>query len=453
MMLSDSLFVRLSISLLFLAILVLSVKNLRLFILVYIALRSLITIFYKVNLVGGLSVLEFAGFIFPAIVLYHWAAKEKFKVLFPGYLRIYSLVLLWILFSNLTSIFNYGFRGLESLSSFFRILNGYSVFMVFPLIFKEQKDIDALINAFLFSTLFPLLQGLLQILFGPGILGMSTSISGGDQTDFVMYYGLYYKYDGYAWAALLGGLLLIYKISKVNSMKSASNAKSLIYIALLISFVTLASITLSRALFISLIIIMGFIFIELKRYQKIAFTIAILILIFIAGSFFQTRIKQLLQRSEYEIGVMRGEVPADYAFHGRMSLWRTSLKEFNKSPLLQRSIGTRVYVGPHSDYLQWLFSFGYVGLGLYIFLIVKIFIGCLSKMKKIKRKFSHSDSIAYGHMVIIGLILWIIEAFIHNPSYYPDYSYMIIGNAAIFLALEISSPKKMKGNLTTEFIA
>jgi len=41
----------------------------------------------------------------------------------------------------------------------------------------------------------------------------------------------------------------------------------------------------------------------------------------------------------------------------------------------------------------------------------------------------------YGFMVVAGLIVWLMEAIIHNSSQMPDYSYFIIGNAAIFLSI------------------
>jgi len=435
-MILDSFLIKLAVFLLMSYIFILCINNIKLFILIYIALRSFFAVFYDVNLIGGLNILEFLGFFFPIVLILYWAKNEKFRVILLGYANIYSLILLWILFSNLASIVNHGFQGIESLSSFFRILNGYSAFMIFPLIFREIKDVDSLINAFFISTIFPLLQGFSQIFVGGNILGMGTSISRGGQTDFVMYYGLYYKYDGYAWAALLGGLVLIYKTAKINSSRRASNRQGIFYVILLVFFIVLASVTLSRLLFVSLFFIAILIFFNLKKHLKIAFLV--LILFFVTGSFFQERYRQLILRSESEIKAVKGELPVDYAFHGRMSLWQRKLSDFNSRSFLQRLIGTPIGVGPHSDYFQWLFSHGYIGLFLYLFLLIKLFNGCLGKMRRTKNINMRTDYVAYGQMVIAGLIIWILEAFIHNPSYYLDYSYMIIGNAAIFLNLRAS---------------
>ena len=50
-------------------------------------------------------------------------------------------------------------------------------------------------------------------------------------------------------------------------------------------------------------------------------------------------------------------------------------------------------------------------------------------------KLEYSYLWPYGLMIIAGLIIWLEEGIIHNPSHYPDYSYFIIGNTAIFLSM------------------
>ena len=440
-MLFDSVLLKISIVLGGFYIFALCLKNIKLFILVYIALRSLIAVFYDVKIMGGLNILEFLGFFFPVILIFYWVKTEKFRFMISKQAKIYSIVMFWILFSNLTSIIKYGFHGIYSFSNFFRILNGYVVFMVFPLIFKDIKDVDRLINAFLITTIFPLLQGFLQIAGGRNFLGMGTNITKGDQADFVMYYGLYYKYEWYAWAALLGGLLLIYKIGKTSSFKRAPMGKEIFYIILFIFFITLGAVTLSRALFISLFIISIFIFFNLKKNYKIAFLV--LIGLFVTGGFFKGQLGQLLLRSDSEIKVMKGELPADYGFHGRISLWQRKLGDFNSQSLLNRFTGTKIGVGPHSDYFQWLFSYGYVGLFLYLYWVIVLFMGCISKIKRIDKATVY---LPYGQMVTAGLIIWVIEAIIHNPSVYLDYLYMIIGNTGIFMNLSAVNSKNIKRN-------
>jgi hypothetical protein len=53
-----------------------------------------------------------------------------------------------------------------------------------------------------------------------------------------MYYGLYYKYGVYAWAALLGGLVVIYKMVIAITEREAWPQKIIvIFILLLLAFI------------------------------------------------------------------------------------------------------------------------------------------------------------------------------------------------------------------------
>ncbi|MHA1343263.1 MAG: hypothetical protein ACTSQG_04715 [Promethearchaeota archaeon] len=397
---------------------------------VYIALRSFIAVFYNINLFGGFNILELSGFFFIVILIFYWVNEKKFEIFNTKYTKVCLFLLFWVSFSTLFYILSYGSFSKEIFSSFIRILNNVSVFIVFPLIFKNRKEIEKLINAFLITTLLPIVQGLFQIFVGPDIFGMATSLTRGAQSNYVMYYGFYHKYDWYANAALIGGLVLIYKTrtSLLNNKK-----KNLYYLIFYILYLMLASITLSRTLFISMAIITIFIFFNTKRKNK-KISFVLILLLFISSGFFQSHYTQLVNRSSNEIKALKGEIPLEYSFHGRVSLWKDKLQNLNKSSFIEKMMGNKSGIGPHSDYVQWILSYGYIGISIYIFFILKLFFGSLGVLNNLIRR--NQDYLrSYGLMVFAGLIIWIFEGFIHNVSQMPDYSYMIIGNISIFLAM------------------
>jgi len=411
-----------------------SIKN---FILVYIALRSFLAVFYGVNIVGRLNILELVGFFFPVVLLLYWA-MTNFQTAPNNYKIIYFLVVTWVLLVTVLKMLSYGFSGIQAFSGFLRVLNGFAVFIIFPLIFKDQKSINNLMNAFFIMTLFPLLQGLAQLLLGADIGGMRTSLSDGYGSGGVeMYYGLYYKYDGYAWAALLGGLVMVYKMG----LASKTNKKRLyIYGLFFILYLILASMTLSRTLVVTMTVVCITMVIAITGKeagpQKIIVIFILLVLAFIiSGSgYAKNRYEQIIVRSEQEFKIASGEADVEFALHGRVGLWKYKLEQFSKKPLIDRLTGANVGIGPHSDYVTWLLCYGYIGIILYFILFFGLLLSSIQTFSRINR-IGNSYLQMYGLMVIAGLIIWLVGSMIYNSSQYPDHAYFVIGNTAIFLSM------------------
>jgi len=405
------------------------------FILIYIALRTFLAVFYGVNIVAGLNILELVGFLFPIILLLYWA-MEGFRTVRNKYEKIYVFIITWVLLVTLLKMLSYGFGGIESLSGFFRVLNGFAVFVVFPLIFKDQKSINGLLNAFFITTLFPLLQGLIQLLLGADIGGMRTSIIAGHGME-LSYYGLYHKTGVYAWAAICGALIIVYKMPLANKI----NKKRVCFWGLFfLLYLILASLTLSRTIIASMLVVSITMVIaitgEKAWLQKIITILIMFLLAFVVSEseFAKDRYEQIMKRTEAEFQVVSGERDFEGALHGRVGLWKNKLEQFNEKPLIDRLIGTNINIGPHSDYVIWVLQYGYIGIILYIMLFFGLLLSSIRTLSRINR-IGNSYLWPYGLMVIAGLVIWLMEAIIHNSSKMPDYSYFIIGNTAIFLSM------------------
>lgn len=425
---------------------VVPMKGIKNFILVYVALRSFLAIFYGVNIVAGLNILELVGFFFPVVLLSYWA-MTNFRTVRNNYVRFYLFVATWVLTATVLKMLSYGFSGIQSFSGFFRVLNGFAVFAVFPLIFKDQKSINSLMNAFFIMTLFPLLQGLTQFLLGADIGGMRIGTGMEQGSEFISYFGLYYKYGGYAWAALCGGLIMIYKVgiaSKINKKRGY------IYGLFFFLYLLLASMTLSRVLVFSmLIVIITMVMANTSKKAKPQMIIAFLILlafIIIGSGYVKDRYEQIMARSEKEFQVVSGEADVEGAFHGRVGLWKYKLGQFHQRSFVERLTGTNIVVGPHSDYVEWILQYGYVGIILYSTLFFGLLVSSIKTFSRINRM--HGSYLQpYGLMVIAGLVIWLMEGIIHNSSKMPDYAYFVIGNAAIFLSMG----KKMLGQRSSSW--
>jgi len=295
-----------------------------------------------------------------------------------------------------------------------------------------------LINAFFIATLFPLLQGLAQLLIGANIGGMRTSISDAYGSGGVeMYYGLYHKYGGYAWAALLGGLVMVYKMG----LASKINKKRLyIYGLFFVLYLILASMTLSRTLVVTMTVVCITMVIAIAGKEAwpqtiIVIFILLLLAFIISGSgYAKDRYEQIMKRSENEFQVISGEADIESAFHGRVGKWRDKLKQFSEKPLIDRVTGTNIGIGPHGDYVEWVLKYGYIGIVLYSMLFLGLLVSSIKTFSRINR-IDNSYLRPYGLMVIAGLIIWLVGAIIYNSSQVPDFAYFTIGNTAIFLSM------------------
>ena len=279
----------------------------------YVLLRPFFAVLYGVDIAFGFNILELAGFLFP-IALLVYKVRDTSEKITNSFERFYLFVVMWLLATTVVKIFSYSFNWFEPLSFFLRVLNGFAVFTVFPLIFKDRKSIDSLVNAFFVATFFPLAQGLIQLLIGANIGGMKTSITDGSGGgNYEMYYGLYYKYGGYAWAALCGGLILIYKMGIKTRI---GRKREFIYGVLFISSLILASMTLSRVLIFSMVVVIATILVTIRAtnagFLLIATVLVALILSISGPGFFKERYEQVISRSDREfkrvsVDLKRGE--------------------------------------------------------------------------------------------------------------------------------------------------
>lgn len=429
-------FILLPFSLIF----VISLKNIKIFILIYVAIRSFFAIFYNIEIFLNYNILEIISVFFQLILLIHWVRLNFKTIKINNNLnRIYFFILVWILISTIHLGISRGTFDLNLLSSIFRYSTGFMAFLVFPIIFRNIREINQLVNAFFIGTLFPLAQGIIQSLFGSSVGGMSSSILRGESENIIMYYGFYHKYDGYAMAAIIGGCILIYKMNlKVKSFEFKTEIFNFLFLSL---YLFLASLTLSRILVIDMIIIIIFMVPTIKRKKSRVFAAFLIFIIFLSSGFLSGRFEQIVKRSDSEFKVLRGEINIEYGFHGRVGIWKNRIEEFNQRSFLERLVGTNLIIGPHGDYMQWLLSFGYVGLFLYIFFLIRVIQSTIKAYSNIIKE--NSILRAYGLMTMASLFIWIIGAFIYNSSAYPEFSYFIIGNSSIFLSLRNRLCRKM----------
>ncbi len=192
------------------------------FILFYIATRTITLALTGVHVFGRMRFPDIVGGLFPILILFFYI-KSQDRVSNKSKL-LYSLLIVWTLFSSLLGVVTYDSKLYFVSKQWLRLLNGYVVFLYFPLVFKTEDDIKQLVNAFLIGTIFPALQFLL-ILGGWGArLGLEIESIGGGNNEAMMFEGMYGNYGVFGFNALLGLLALTYKTGYFSAYRSKSKA-------------------------------------------------------------------------------------------------------------------------------------------------------------------------------------------------------------------------------------
>ncbi|MCB9503146.1 MAG: O-antigen ligase family protein [Deferribacteres bacterium] len=400
----------------------------------YIALRPVLATMYNINIAGGFNVLEISGLLFPVFLFGYWAVKN-FPIENRNLTLFFMLVILWVAFSGLITSFNdrhiYDFA---SLAPLVRILNGFAVFLVFPLVFKTREDFRQLLLVFIIGSIFPLLQGTLQALgisLG-GLLQSSASRHETYATKYIIYYGMYYKNDGYIMASLFGSLAAMFFI--FYNRKNKEQTPMILYVLLSFYFIV-ATLTLGRTLFFILFLLYVGLFHKyiIRPYGLII--LGIVTVIALMTPYVQDRYDSIMTRSQQEFGSLSGERKSREAFNGRMGLWQRKLAIYAKKPILEKLVGSgTIRIGKHSDYVSWYLAYGIIGFLFYILLWSWLLIRAL-RLYLLSKSYGNPFYASAALLAIFSIAAWILTAVTFNPSNYPDYAYFILGTTAITFSL------------------
>lgn len=147
---------------------------------------------------------------------------------------------------------------------------------------------------------------------------------------------------------------------------------------------------------------------------------------------FQQSYKGLMARSGGELEVLRGNRELRYAMHGRFYRWEGAVNAFlTDYSLDQQLFGTDLHIGPHGDYVTWLIAYGWMGIAIYLGLLLRL----VYQTWKFRRNVKDAFLKHYGTTALTGMLAWMIMAVTTNPSLMPDFAYFVMGNVSIFISL------------------
>ncbi len=292
---------------------------------------------------GGLMLL------FSLIILFTNSSDLKEKKL----TGMWFLFLAWSLFS-LTYSFDI-FSSIKELSRYFSI---FFSFALGAILIKKSQDLTKLIKVIIFASLMPALVALYQLFSGTGL------IEGGINRA----YGTMAHPNMLAFYLLLPITLAIFIFLNVKKTR----LEAYIYLIIAIFLSSILIYTYTRGAYVALLLI--FITVGLLKSRKFLMVAGFGLLIFYFASFtFQERFNTLFQSDPYG------------SINWRIDLYHDSISYVAESPIIGQGVGLAETIiannrdfrlgatQPHNDYIRLTLDGGYIGVGIYLLLIIMLF--------------------------------------------------------------------------------
>jgi hypothetical protein len=384
-----------------------------------ILLRPLIDNFYYLKEISPfLSPLYIVGGLTPIVIFYTIRKKQK-----PVRSEIDTNFRIWGGFI-LAGIIMMGFTGLLSLNYWIVIIKislPIYLFIFLRYFVRNQKDIDGILQTFLYSAI--LIVGIFayEIVVQP--LNM-TRTRGIDRMQ-----GNFADVFNYATYVSLCTLINYYFLLKSDTTLSRSARIRNVVLNIVIGTAMLIKMShvATDVVFLALNVLYFLVAFKKNAVGALFFVGVLFFIVYSYGK--ETIDKSILPLIETDVNVYSGEEDDVYLLHGRVGRWERITDIFNQSSLVSQLFGLPytgylpfafITGGVHNDYLRNLLCTGYIGLIAYLLLLYNLF----------RRIIRHHLSTLYLGLGALGsLVLYSISV---TPTVYPCFLYIILAIFAFF---------------------
>jgi hypothetical protein len=382
-------------------------------------LRPLIDNFYYLKEVSPvLSPLNVVGVLTPVLIYFSIRkVKKPSSSVIDSNFRIWGNMLL-------AGVIVMGFSGLFLMSYWvvaFKLLLPVYLFIFLRYFVRNRKDVDGILQTFLYSAMFIILMFGYEIFFHPIMIGFTRKME--------RFQGGYADVFNYATYVSLSTLINYYFLLKSDSTLSKKARLRNVVINLVIGPTMLIKMShvASYAVFLALNILYFLIAFRKNTISLLLCLTIILPIVYIYGK--ETINDKFMPLIQTDIEAYSGERDEVQLLHGRVGRWESQTNFFNESSLFVQLFGFPLSCelvfplftgGTHNDYLRILFTTGYVGLLTYILLLYNLF----------KRIMKHYWSLLYlGLGALACLMLYSLSV---TPTVYASYMYIVMSIFALF---------------------
>ena len=388
---------------------------------ILVLIRPIVDNFYYLKKISPfLSPLYLVGILTPVFCIYAISMlrrrdKSVFDFLFGIWGLLMSVSLLFMFINDPTSK--------TFLEYLLKLSMPVYIYFFLRLLIRSQRDLDGVLQTFIYSSLFVVGVFLYEIIVNP-IKVLKTR----DLERIQGYYGDVMNYAIY----LSQGFLIIcyfYFTRKKEVSPLVRNRLLIFTVFLCVACLFKISHTATYGVFVALFLL--FVLFNLKTNKTAGFLLIIVITTaayFFGGDAIEKNVAPLLKT---DIAVYEGKKDESRLLHGRVGRWKSMLEKFSGFPISAQFFGmpltlknayAEVSTGAHNDFVRILFFNGYLGLFLYLLIFVAFF-------TRLKFLPPSQHFLALGSMLV--LLLYSIST---CPTLYAPMLYILF-SVLCFLAL------------------
>lgn len=379
---------------------------------ILVLIRPVVDNFYYLkNISPVLSPLYFVGIATPllcliAIIKYRKTDKSIFDFLFGAWAVIMLISQLFIfLFDPLSKTF---------LEYLLKLTMPIYLFYFLRLFIRSRKDLDGILQTFIYSSYFVITIFLFEIFVNPVKVLQTRGLE--------RIQGSYGDIMNYAIYMSLGFLIMCYFYLRNKKIgQTFKNNRNLI-IATVLSIACLFKISHTASYGVFIVILLIFILFNLKTNKSsgIIFIGIIAAVVYLFGSStIEEKIAPLVQT---DIAVYEGKKSNERLLHGRVGRWKMMMEEYSNFPVAAQLFGmplilkesySYVGTGSHNDFIRIIFYTGFLGLIVYIIILVNFIL---------RLKYLNSED----YFLAIGIFLILVMYSISTcPTLYAPMLYII----------------------------
>jgi hypothetical protein len=391
---------------------------------VLVLIRPVVDNFYYLkNISPFLSPLYLVGIATPILCVYTIISfKRRDRSVFDFLFGLWTLlILLSILFVFINDPLSKAFFEFS-----LKLSMPVYLFFFLRLYIRSLKDLDGLLQTFLYSAIFVAGVFLYELIINP-IKVLKTR----DLERIQGYYGDVLNYAIYLSQSFL--IMCYFYFRKKNVQSLFTRTRNLIIVAMIcVACLFKISHTASYGVFIAILLL--FVLFNLKANRTAGFIL--IMSLSVAGYFFGSEVieKNVAPLVKTDVAVYEGKKSEERLLHGRVGRWKGMWEKYSNFPVISQFIGMPSTIqdsyaesgtGAHNDFIRILFFTGYIGLLIYMLTFVAFF----SRLKYLS---SDQRFLALGTLAI--LILYSIST---CPTMYAPILYVLY-SVFCYLALPTS---------------
>lgn len=386
----------------------------------------------------GLNFLQVTGVMFPIFVLtIVWFNRPR--------VPRHPATVTWVIFAvwNFFSLAQFAVAEMGSgvalpdryvvlmISGYFQFLNSLSGFLIIPYFFTDRESQRRFVLAIIISGIFPIVIAVLQVMgFYHGRVLKTTGellrISGPyhDSTNLRMY----------TLQTML--MIVIYLVHYTPMIQFRRKLKKLVLAIALPICLLIVYRGYSKAA-MGILSVWFLLYVTLRRDYKLLLAVIFGGIVWIPGD--SEIVREIARLFQKEIWYTKGELSESVEYTllgGRLLSWGSAWDDFQNAVLINQMVGSDFVRAPllHNDFLRTLVASGYVGLGLYVVLLIQLGLA-VWKCHRIK-----SDGLSMGAMMAFAAFL--IECLGLVPLLYPGYCWQTFGLISLVLHSPDHNPKR-----------